>query len=56
MEAIYIANPEQAAIVETVRRFVEEEVTPRAPKLDANVDPRDCFSWRAGPRHRNWRS
>jgi alkylation response protein AidB-like acyl-CoA dehydrogenase len=45
MEAIYIANPEQAAIVETVRRFVEEEVTPRAPKLDANVDPRDCFSW-----------
>src|SRR5512145_593034 len=45
MEAIYIANPEQAAIIETVRRFVEDEVTPRAAKLDANVDPRDCFSW-----------
>jgi len=45
MEEIFIVNDEQRAIIETVRRFVEEEVRPRAPELDANPDPEASFSW-----------
>ena len=45
MEAIFVMNPDQEAILETVRRFVEEEVTPRAAKLDASIDPAEGFSW-----------
>ena len=45
MEAIFVMNPDQQAILETVRRFVEEEVTPRAAKLDASIDPAEGFSW-----------
>jgi len=45
MEDIFILNDEQRAIIETVQRFVEEEVTPRAAKLDANTDPEASFSW-----------
>ena len=36
MEAIFIVNEEQRAILETVKRFVDEEVRPRAAKLDAD--------------------
>jgi alkylation response protein AidB-like acyl-CoA dehydrogenase len=45
MEEIFIQTEEQRAILESVRRFVEEEVTPRAAELDANPDPEECFSW-----------
>ena len=45
MEEIFIQNEEQRAILETVRRFVQEEVTPRAAELDAKPDPEDGFSW-----------
>jgi len=45
MEDIFILNDEQRAIIETVQRFVEEEVKPRAAKLDANTDPEASFSW-----------
>ena len=34
MEDIFIVNDEQRAILETVRRFVEDEVRPRAAELD----------------------
>ncbi|MGH8635117.1 MAG: acyl-CoA dehydrogenase family protein, partial [Burkholderiales bacterium] len=45
MEPIFIVNPEQRAILDTVARFVEEEVTPRAARLDADPDPAGGFSW-----------
>jgi len=45
MEQIFIVNEDQRAILETVERFVEEEVRPRAAELDAKTDPSDGFSW-----------
>ncbi len=45
MEEIFIVNEEQRAILETVKRFVDQEVTPRAARLDASPDPADGFSW-----------
>jgi alkylation response protein AidB-like acyl-CoA dehydrogenase len=45
MDEIFIQNEEQRAIIDSVRRFVEEEVTQRAAELDAQTDPEDCFSW-----------
>jgi alkylation response protein AidB-like acyl-CoA dehydrogenase len=45
MDEIFIQNEEQRAILDSVRRFVEEEVTPRAAELDAQKDPEDSFSW-----------
>lgn len=45
VEEIFIKTEEQRAILDTVRRFVEEEVTPRAAELDAAPDPSDGFSW-----------
>src|SRR5262245_66077536 len=45
MEAIFIVNEDQKAILETVRRFVDAEVRPRAAALDANPDPAAGFSW-----------
>jgi len=45
MEQIFIVNEDQRAILETVKRFVEQEVVPRAAKLDANPDPAAGFSW-----------
>jgi alkylation response protein AidB-like acyl-CoA dehydrogenase len=45
MDEIFIQNEDQRAILESVRRFVDEEVTPRAAELDANKDPEDSFSW-----------
>ncbi len=45
MEQIFIVSEEQRAILETVRRFVEQEVRPRAAQLDASPDPADGFSW-----------
>ena len=45
MESSFIMNDDQRAILDTVARFVESEVKPRAAKLDANQNPEDCFSW-----------
>jgi alkylation response protein AidB-like acyl-CoA dehydrogenase len=45
MEDIFIVNDDQRAILKTVARFVEQEVTPRAAALDANPDPAAGFSW-----------
>jgi alkylation response protein AidB-like acyl-CoA dehydrogenase len=45
MQDIFIMTDEQRAILETVARFVEDEVKPRAAALDANPDPAQSFSW-----------
>lgn len=45
MEQIFVVNADQAAILETVKRFVDDEVRPRAAKLDADPDPAAGFSW-----------
>ncbi len=45
MEGIFVQTENQRAIVETVRRFVEDEVLPRAAALDANQDPEKCYCW-----------
>lgn len=45
MEDIFISTDEQRAILETVARFVVDEVKPRAAALDANPDPEQSFSW-----------
>jgi len=45
MEDIFIVNQDQRAILDTVARFVENEVVPRAAQLDANKDPVQCYSW-----------
>ena len=45
MEPIFIVNDDQRAILETVARFVEAEVTPRAAALDANPDPAQGYSF-----------
>jgi len=45
MEDLFILNDDQRAILKTVARFVEQEVAPRAAKLDANPDPAAGFSW-----------
>ncbi len=45
MEQIFIMNEDQRAILETVARFVEDEVKPRAAALDANPDPEQSYSW-----------
>ena len=45
MEEIFIQTEDQRAILESVRRFVEQEVTPRAAALDADPDPAAGFSW-----------
>ena len=42
---MFIPDDDQRAILETVARFVKDEVTPRAALLDANPDPEQCFSW-----------
>ena len=42
---MFIVDDDQRAILETVARFVKEEITPRAALLDANQDPEQCFSW-----------
>jgi alkylation response protein AidB-like acyl-CoA dehydrogenase len=45
MEYLFVQTENQRAIVETVRRFVEDEVTPRAAALDLEQDPEKCYSW-----------
>jgi acyl-CoA dehydrogenase len=43
MEEAFVLNADQRAILETVARFVEKEVRPRAAALDAHADPLDCY-------------
>jgi len=45
MEPIFIMNEDQRAILDTVARFVETEVTPRAAQLDADPDPQKGYSF-----------
>ncbi len=45
MESMFIMTDDQRAILETVARFVDEEVRPRAAQLDADPDPERSFSW-----------
>ena len=45
MNDAFVSTRDQQAILETVRRFVDNEVRPRAALLDANQNPEDCFSW-----------
>jgi len=45
MEQIFVHTKEQRAILESVRRFVETEVAPRAAELDARQDPAASYSW-----------
>ena len=45
MDRIFVHTAEQRAILETVRRFVEGEVVPRAARLDARQDPAESYSW-----------
>lgn len=45
MEAIFVQNEQQRAILDTVKRFVEAEVTPYAAALDAETNPEKSFSW-----------
>ena len=45
MQDIFIHTENQRLILETVKRFVEAEVQPRAAALDAQQDPAKSFSW-----------
>ena len=45
MSDAYAPSEDRRAIVETVRRFVDEVVRPVAAELDRRPDPADCFSW-----------
>ena len=44
MEEMFIQTDKQRAILELVKRFVEEVVVPRAPALDALTDPAAGYS------------
>jgi len=45
VQDIFIQTENQRLILETVKRFVEAEVKPRAAALDAQQDPEKSFSW-----------
>ena len=45
MEEIFITTEFQRAILQTVTRFVEAEIKPRAAALDAMQDPEKSWSW-----------
>lgn len=45
MDQCFIRTADQRAILDSVRRFVDTEVRPRAAALDANKNPEDSFSW-----------
>ena len=44
MEEMFIQSDEQRAILQSVKRFVEEAVKPKAPALDAMTDPAAGYS------------
>jgi alkylation response protein AidB-like acyl-CoA dehydrogenase len=45
MEEIFTTTESQRTILETVVRFVEDEIMPRAAMLDAKQNPEECWSW-----------
>ena len=45
MNDMFVLNVDQKAILDTVRRFVEQEIRPRSAVLDARQNPEECFSW-----------
>jgi alkylation response protein AidB-like acyl-CoA dehydrogenase len=45
MDEIFILNKDHRAILRSVAQFVEQEVKPRAAKLDANQDPQEGYSF-----------
>jgi len=45
VDDMFVLNADQEAILETVRRYVEQEVRPRSALLDARQNPEECFSW-----------
>ena len=45
MQDIFVQTENQRLILETVKRFVEAEVKPRAAALDAQKDPEASYSW-----------
>ncbi len=45
MEEIFIQTEEQRAILETVKKFVDDSILPRSAELDAKNKPEDGFSW-----------
>jgi alkylation response protein AidB-like acyl-CoA dehydrogenase len=45
MSDVFVLDADQEAILDTVRKYVEDEVKPVAADLDRQQDPRDCFSW-----------
>ena len=45
MYNIFVENENQRLILDTVKRFVEAEIKPRAALLDAQKDPEASFSW-----------
>ena len=45
MSDYYIQTEDQRAILETVRRFCDDVITPVAASLDQAIDPEDGFSW-----------
>jgi len=45
MTSLFVLDEDQRAILETVRRFVAEVVSPVAAELDRREKPEDCFSW-----------
>jgi butyryl-CoA dehydrogenase len=40
-----VLSPQQTELIDRVRDFVREVVTPRAAELDRHERPQDCFSW-----------
>jgi len=42
---MFVLSADQRAILDTVRRFVDQEVRPRSAALDARQNPEECFSW-----------
>ena len=44
MEAMFVLNEDQRAILETVARFTGDDIAPRAAKLNAHQDPLDGHS------------
>ncbi|MDG2270408.1 MAG: acyl-CoA/acyl-ACP dehydrogenase, partial [Alphaproteobacteria bacterium] len=45
MSEPFVINEMQEAVLDTVRRFVADEILPVAGELDANADPEKSFSW-----------
>ncbi|MEP4886009.1 MAG: acyl-CoA dehydrogenase family protein, partial [Alphaproteobacteria bacterium] len=45
MSGPFVIDEMQEAILDSVRRFVTDEILPVAADLDANADPEESFSW-----------